>query len=44
MSMIPTAGALTAIVALWFYPLDEDTVTQMTDELKMRREAEPQPT
>ena len=43
MSMIPTAGAPIAIVALWFYPLDEDTVTQVTEELKLRRDGEPQP-
>ena len=37
MSFIPTVGALIAVVALWFYRLDEATVTQMTGELEVRR-------
>lgn len=37
MSWIPAAGALLAIVALWFYPLDEATVERMSLELERRR-------
>ena len=37
MSIIPTAGALLAIAALWFYKLDEDTVNTMSAELAERR-------
>jgi sugar (glycoside-pentoside-hexuronide) transporter len=37
MSIIPTVGALIAIAALWFYELDEDTVTTMGNELAARR-------
>lgn len=37
MSWIPAAGALLAIVALWFYPLDEGTVDRMGRELERRR-------
>jgi glycoside/pentoside/hexuronide:cation symporter, GPH family len=37
MSFIPTMGAVIAIVALWFYGLDEDTVKQMSHELEVRR-------
>jgi GPH family glycoside/pentoside/hexuronide:cation symporter len=40
MSWIPTAGAVIAIAALWFYPLDEKTVEQMAADLKQRRGAE----
>ena len=43
MSFIPTVGAIIAIVALWFYRLDEDTVTQMSAELELRRGAALQP-
>ena len=37
MSFIPAVGAVIAIVALWFYKLDEGTVTQMCAELEVRR-------
>jgi glycoside/pentoside/hexuronide:cation symporter, GPH family len=37
MSFIPTLGAVIAVIALWFYRLDETTVTQMTAELEVRR-------
>ena len=37
MSFIPAAGAVLAIVALWFYPLDEATVERMSSELEERR-------
>ena len=37
MSFIPAAGAVLAIVALWFYPLDEATVERMSLELEERR-------
>ena len=37
MSIIPTAGALLAIAALWFYKLDEATVTALSAELAVRR-------
>jgi GPH family glycoside/pentoside/hexuronide:cation symporter len=40
MSVIPTLGALIAIAALWFYDLDEGTVSKMGAELKERRESE----
>ena len=40
MSVIPTLGALIAIAALWFYDLDEGTVSTMGAELKERRESE----
>ena len=39
MSFIPTAGALVAIAALWFYKLDETTVDVMARELAERRAA-----
>jgi exo-beta-1,3-glucanase (GH17 family) len=42
MSVIPAAGAIIAIVALWFYQLDEATVKTMSDELAKRRAREPQ--
>ena len=41
MSVIPAAGAIIAIVALWFYQLDEETVTNMSAELAKRRAREP---
>ena len=41
MSIIPTAGAIIAIAALWFYELDEETVKKMTHELEQRRSREP---
>ena len=41
MSFIPAAGALLAIAALWFYPLDEATVERMSRELEERRAREP---
>ena len=44
MSIIPSVGALIAVAALWFYKLDEDTVQQMTAELKQRRDADEQAT
>lgn len=37
MSVIPAVGAVIAIAALWFYKLDEATVTRMGVELKQRR-------
>lgn len=37
MSVIPAVGALLAVLALWFYPLDEATVDRMTRELEERR-------
>jgi len=37
MSFIPAVGAVLAIVALWFYPLDEATVERMSSELEERR-------
>ena len=37
MSIIPTVGAVTATIALWFCKLDEATVTQMGETLKQRR-------
>lgn len=37
MSIIPTIGAVIAIVALWFYKLDEATVEKMAAELAERR-------
>ena len=37
MSFIPAAGAVLAIVALWFYPLDVATVERMSLELEERR-------
>jgi sugar (glycoside-pentoside-hexuronide) transporter len=40
MSFIPAAGALLAIAALWFYPLDEATVERMARELEARRARE----
>lgn len=41
MSVIPAAGAAVAMAALWFYELDEDTVTQMGTELAARRARDP---
>lgn len=43
MSWIPAVGALLAIAALWFYPLDEATVERMSDDLARRRQAEGAP-
>jgi GPH family glycoside/pentoside/hexuronide:cation symporter len=40
MSFIPAAGAVVAIAALWFYPLDEATVERMSRELEERRARE----
>lgn len=40
MSFIPTAGAVIAIGALWFYKLDEKTVETMANELAQRRSFE----
>lgn len=37
MSVIPAVGAVAAVVALWFYELDEDTVETMGRELEARR-------
>ena len=37
MSLIPTLGAVIAIAALWFYPLDETTVATMAADLAARR-------
>lgn len=41
MSVIPAVGAVAAVVALWFYELDDDTVARMADELEQRRAAAP---
>ena len=43
MSFIPAAGAVLAIAALWFYPLDEATVERMSRELEERRAKDGQP-
>lgn len=40
MSLIPAIGALLAIVALWFYELDEPTVRSMSADLTSRREVQ----
>lgn len=37
MSVIPTLGAVIAIIALWFYDLDDPTVAKIGEELKARR-------
>lgn len=37
MSVIPTLGAMIAIIALWFYDLDDPTVAKIGEELKARR-------
>ncbi len=37
MSIIPAVGAIIAIIALWFYKLDEETVKVMGAELALRR-------
>ena len=42
MSIIPTLGAVVAVVALWFYELDEDVVERMGAELAARRLDKPQ--
>lgn len=42
MSVIPTAGALVAIAALWFYDLSEDKVVQISSDLAERRAASPE--
>lgn len=39
-SFIPAVGAAVAIVALWFYKIDERTVKIMGEELKARRAAQ----
>jgi Na+/melibiose symporter-like transporter len=39
-SYIPTVGAIIAVVALWFYPLDEPMVERMVADLKVRRAGE----
>ena len=41
MSIIPAIGAVIAIIALWFYELDEATVQRMAAELAVRRADEP---
>ena len=41
MSVIPAAGSLLAMAALWFYELDEATVKRMGEELALRRAREP---
>ncbi len=41
MSLIPAAGSLLAMAALWFYELDEATVQRMGEELAVRRAREP---
>ena len=40
-SIIPTLGAVVAIVALWFYELDDATVEKMSAELTARRGPKP---
>lgn len=40
MSLIPTVGAIIAIIALFFYPLDEGTVRTMGSDLELRRSRE----
>jgi sugar (glycoside-pentoside-hexuronide) transporter len=37
MTVIPSIGAIVAIIALWFYELDKATVEQMTADLVARR-------
>lgn len=37
MSIIPTVGAVIAVIALWFYELDERTVDRMSADLAQRR-------
>jgi sugar (glycoside-pentoside-hexuronide) transporter len=37
MTVIPSVGAIIAIMALWFYELDKATVEQMTTDLVARR-------
>jgi sugar (glycoside-pentoside-hexuronide) transporter len=37
MSVIPAAGAVVALAALWFYELDEATVEKMSADLAVRR-------
>ena len=36
-SIIPAIAAIIAVIALWFYEIDEATVLQMTEELAARR-------
>ncbi len=43
MSVIPTLGAVIAIIALWFYDLDDPTVAKIGEELKARRAQALQP-
>ena len=42
-SIIPACAAIIAVIALWFYEIDEATVAQMTEELAARRGAGPLP-
>jgi GPH family glycoside/pentoside/hexuronide:cation symporter len=44
MSMIPAIGAVVAVLALWFYELDEGVVETMTAELEARRALDRTPT
>jgi len=41
MSVIPAIAAVAAVVALWFYEIDEDTVKRMGADLEARRGPEP---
>ncbi len=41
MSIIPAVAAVAAVVALWFYEIDEDTVKRMSSDLEARRGPEP---
>jgi sugar (glycoside-pentoside-hexuronide) transporter len=41
MSVIPAIAAVAAVVALWFYEIDEETVKRMSADLEARRGPEP---
>ena len=41
MSLIPTVGAVVAVIALWFYRLDDETVRVMGIKLAERRKGNP---
>ena len=41
MSVIPAIAAIAAVVALWFYEIDEDTVQRMSADLTARRGPQP---
>jgi GPH family glycoside/pentoside/hexuronide:cation symporter len=44
MSFIPAVGAVIAVIALWFYELDEEMVTRMSKDLSDRRAQDRQST